>query len=379
MYLNSILQDPYVALSGETTTDGPFPSPPPLRLLSPMPPQAALYPRFRYMGNKFRLLEWIHGVLQQLNFESATDAFCGSGTVSYLLKSMGKRVETNDSLYFPTTLSRALIQNNATRLTLSDITSLLEAKAHTPEDCYIQKTFEGIFYTAEDLIFLDNIWAGIRQMESPIKQSLALAALLRSSIKRQPRGVFTISGNGKGYQDGRRDLRLTLREHFLEQVDVYNRAVFSNGLPNRAHHGDVFSLPPGNTDLVYMDPPYVPRSDDNCYMKRYHFLEGLSRYWQGVEILQNSKVKKIKKPYTPFGSRNHALEAFERLFHHFGDATLVLSYSSNAFPDLDTLMKLMKNVKPRVEVLKKPHRYHFGTHSAVKRNQVDEYLIVGTS
>ena len=51
-------------------------------------------------------------------------------------------------------------------------------------------------------------------------------------------------------------------------------------------------------DLVYLDPPYVPPSDDNCYIKRYHFLEGLSKYWNGEEIMENTKVKKIKKKGT---------------------------------------------------------------------------------
>ena len=39
-----------------------------------------------------------------------------------------------------------------------------------------------------------------------------------------------------------------------------------------------------DVDLVYLDPPYVPRADDNCYIKRYHFLEGLSTYWQGRRV-----------------------------------------------------------------------------------------------
>lgn len=379
MFISSTIPDPHVCMNQQNAINPPSADSPVLRLMSPMPAQVSLYPRFRYMGNKFRLLEWLYGVFQQLDFESATDAFCGSGTVSYLLKSMGKQVETNDSLNFPTILSTALIQNNSTRLMESDVSELLDARAETKGERFIQSTFHGIFYTEEDLIFLDNIWVGIRRMPSPIKKSLALSALLRSAIKRQPRGVFTVSGIGKGYEDGRRDLKLSLREHFLEQVDVYNKAVFSNGRSNRAGHGDVFSLPKGKTDLVYLDPPYVPRSDDNCYMKRYHFLEGLSCYWDGMKILQDSKVKKIKKPHTPFGSRTHAVEAFDRLFHHFGDSTMVLSYSSNAFPDLETLMAGMKKIKPCVEVFIKPHRYHFGTHSAAKRNQVDEYLIVGTS
>ncbi|MBN2685764.1 MAG: DNA adenine methylase [Pontiellaceae bacterium] len=343
-----------------------------------LPMQMSLFPRFRYMGSKFRLLEWIHSIFQDLPFYSAMDAFSGSGAVSYMLKTMGKQVVTNDSLHFPYVISQALIQNNSTRLSNEDLDILLSAHATSQEEQFIQKTFSGIFYTQDDLVFLDNIWTGLRKLASPTKRHLAMAALLRSCIKRQPRGVYTVSGIGAKYNDGRRDLRLSLKEHFLEQTAEYNAAVFSNGKQNVSHHGDVFTHKKPLIDLVYMDPPYVPRSDDNCYMKRYHFLEGLSCYWEGVEIMESSKVKKIKKPYTPFGHRGKAIQAFDRMFSQFADSILVLSYSSNAYPDLDCLTHLMRQYKASVRVLRKPHRYHFGTHSTAKRNLVEEYLIIGS-
>ena len=48
------------------------------------------FPRFRYMGSKFRLLPWIHDSLAGIEFDSATDAFSGSGVVSYLLISKAR-------------------------------------------------------------------------------------------------------------------------------------------------------------------------------------------------------------------------------------------------------------------------------------------------
>ena len=83
--------------------------------------------------------------------------------------------------------------------------------------------------------------------------------------------------------------------------------------------------------------------------------------------------------YTPFSYRRTAVEAFDRMFSRFRRSTLVLSYSSNGYPDLDELVSLMGKYKGCVEVFKKPHRYHFGTHSSVSRSKVIEYLIVGTS
>jgi DNA adenine methylase/adenine-specific DNA-methyltransferase len=93
----------------------------------------------------------------------------------------------------------------------------------------------------------------------------------------------------------------------------------------------------------------------------------------------NTKVKKLAKPFTPFSYRTTSLDAFDRLFRHFADSIIVLSYSSNAYPCLDTLRNLMGRYKRLVEVVERTHRYHFGTHVAAKRNLVQEYLIIGTS
>jgi adenine-specific DNA-methyltransferase len=56
---------------------------------------------------------------------------------------------------------------------------------------------------------------------------------------------------------------------------------------------------------------------------------------------------------------------------------MVLSYSSNGYPDLTVLHRLMRNYKRSVDVFEREHRYHFGTHQSVKRSQVKEYLIIG--
>jgi hypothetical protein len=209
------------------------------------------------------------------------------------------------------------------------------------------------------------------------RSSDARAALIRSCVKRQPRGVFTVAGDPEHYKDNRRDLNLSLKEHFLEQVAVYNAAVFENGRRNIAQRGDALSLESSKADLVYMDPPYVPRADDNCYMKRYHFLEGLSCYWEGVTIMEKTRVKKIAKPFTPFSYRKGADEAFSQMFRQFADSILVLSYSSNGYPDLSVLLESMSRYKSSVEVHERAHRYHFGTHQTVERALVQEYLIIG--
>ena len=340
-----------------------------------LPLQASLYPELRYMGSKKRLLPWIHQVLDTLDFETALDPFTGTGCVAYLMKSMGRRVIASDFLNFSSLIARATIENNTRHLDGRAIKRLIDP---TPSDCkFIENTFSDIFYTKPDLRFLDRISGNIRQLEDPRDQALAFAALFRSCLKRQPRGVFTVSGNLDRYDDGRRDLRLSLEEHFLEQIEVFNAAVFNNGRLNQAIRSDVFELPRHNVDLVYLDPPYVPRADDNCYIKRYHFLEGLSCYWQGLPVDKSTKVRKIAKRYTPFSYRRTAAEAFDRMFARFARSTIVLSYGSNGYPDLNELESMLQRHKKSIRVFERPHRYHFGTHESVSRANVTEYLIVG--
>jgi len=340
--------------------------------------RVAGYPRLRFMGSKYKLVSWIAEILQKLDFDTVLDAFSGSGVVAYYFKSLGKTVVSNDFLNFTFENSRALIENGSEKVTSIDVEKLLTpvgANSH-----FIRRTFEGVFYSPADLDFLDNVAQNIQRLCGSYKKSLAVAALTRACLKKQPRGVFTVANTGVRYDDGRRDLRLSLQEHFLEQIEVYNSAVFDNGRRNMAVRSSVFELSPSiyeNMDLVYLDPPYVPRADDNDYIKRYHFVEGLSNYWSEDAVMSASKVKKLPKRYTPFAYRRSALDAFDRMFRMFQRSIVVLSYSSNGYPDLDDLLAILRRYKHQTEVFSKDHRYHFGTHSAVRRSVVEEFLIVG--
>ena len=77
------------------------------RLIPGFPERARSFPQIRFMGSKYRLLPWIYEVLATIQFETALDAFSGSGCVSYLMKCMGKQVFSNDLMNFSATIARA--------------------------------------------------------------------------------------------------------------------------------------------------------------------------------------------------------------------------------------------------------------------------------
>ncbi|MGL1890357.1 MAG: DNA adenine methylase [Spirochaetaceae bacterium] len=185
------------------------------------------YPRLRYMGSKYILLDWIKEELSNIPFDTVLDGFSGSGAVSYMFKTLNKQVYSNDFLNLSYTIAKATIENSNKKITKNDLKILLEE--NTPYPQFIEETFKDIFYTVEELKFLDQISFNMTKLKGQHKQALAMSALLRSCSKKQPRGVFTISGNLDHYNDGRRDLRLTIKEHFLEQIEIYNTTVFDNG------------------------------------------------------------------------------------------------------------------------------------------------------
>jgi adenine-specific DNA-methyltransferase len=324
------------------------------------------------MGSKYRLASDLAEVFTEMGGRTALDAFSGSGVVSYLLKSLGYQVTANDFLTFPSVIAQAAVVNQNETLSLEDIEIICGPAADDRD--FIQDTFRGLYFTGPDLQFLDSAWSHIDQM-SGHKRALAIAALVLAAARRQPRGVFTFTD--LRYDDGRRDLRLSLREHFRERAQEYNRVVFDSGQPCTAGSADVFDLPAAGYDIVYLDPPYAPPRDDNCYIKRYHFLEGLSVYWRGQTIMENTLTKKLQKRYTPFSYKRTVTDALSRTFEQFRNSAIVLSYSSNAVPDANTIEALLREWKTDVQVRLIDHTYSFGTHAAATRRDVSEYLFIG--
>lgn len=336
--------------------------------------RAAAFPRLRYMGSKYRLVPHLAAVFDECARPGARvlDAFSGSGVVSYLFKAQGFEVTSNDFLTFPSTIASATVVNNDTTLTADDV-DLICSPAADDRD-FIRTTFDGLYFDAADRTFLDSAWSHIDTLAGA-KRDMALSALLLSAARKQPRGVFTFTD--RRYDDGRRDLHLPMSTHFRERAAEYNAVVFDNGQRHRSLSCDVFDLDPAGYDLVYLDPPYAPPSDDNDYIKRYHFLEGLSVYWRGQQIMADTKTKKLVKRFTPFAYKRTITDALDRLFRQFADSTIVLSYGSNSVPDIDTITRLLRAVKPHVEVFPIDHRYSFGTHAAALRRTVAEYIVVG--
>jgi len=333
------------------------------------------FPRTRFMGSKQKLLHFIHENVKNFDFETVLDAFNGSASVGYLFKVMGKQVHTNDFLKYSYIIAKATIENNNVKLTKNDVNFILNSKQEHNQ--FISKTFKNIYFEDDDNIFLDQTLANIMAMTHPMKNTIALSALARACVKKRPRGIFTYTGNR--YDDGRRDLRLSLKEQFLESIETINKSVFDNKKKNKSFNTDVFKLKKSNYDLVYIDPPYCSIHSDNDYSRRYHFVEGLMSNWSHVIINPNTKTKKFDKFPTPFDSKKTVYEAFDKLFAQFNKSIILVSYSSNSLPNMKEMIDILSRHKKNVKVKKCAHKYSFGNQSKnLNNNKVEEYLFIGT-
>lgn len=344
---------------------------------SPLPDQMQHFPATRFMGSKHKLLQEIHDLTKQFRFDTAIDLFSGTGIVSYLFKAQGKAVVSNDLMAMASTISKALIANDCVRLSPSNIETLVDDSG--PVDDFVRKTFKGLYFSDSDNRFIDVVRSNLERLPSSTHRALGRSALIRACIKRRPRGIFTYTGDR--YDDGRKDLKKSLLEHFVQAVVDLNAAVFSTGAKSNSRLGDAMTLVARpESCLVYIDPPYFTPGSDNDYVRRYHFVEGLARDWRGVEIQEHTSTKKFRAYPTPFSTRIGAASAFDRLFQRFAASTLVVSYSSNSLPGLEEMTSLLARHKRYVEVIPLKYRYSFGNQAksiSTARNSVLEYLFVG--
>ena len=131
--------------------------------------QALKYPPTRFMGSKSKILPHIRDVIQQFDYATVLDLFSGSGVVSYMLKSEGKEVISNDYMALGATYSKALIENNTITLPTTTAESLLTPTENS--DHFVQKNVRGLVLSRIMITFLLMISGLIsNSYAAPIKE-----------------------------------------------------------------------------------------------------------------------------------------------------------------------------------------------------------------
>lgn len=336
------------------------------------------FPSTRFQGSKLKLINWIWDAIKDIQFKTALDAFGGTGSVAYMLKSKGKQVTYNDILKFNWYIGLALIENSKVNITKSDIDFILTTNNKITYPSFIEDTFKDIYFTSKENHWIDMIVTNIHKLDNKYKQAMAYFALFQSCIIKRPFNLFHRKNLYLRFSDVKRSFgnKITwdtpFETHFIKFIQEANSAIFSNNMDNQAINCDVFDIK-GNFDLVYIDTPYISKKGVGVdYHNFYHFLEGLVDYskWE-QNIDYKTKNKRLKSKPSPWSDKKLIHFAFDKLFNKYKNSILVVSYRSDGIPSIDELFNLIKKYKTEIEVLLRTN-YKY----VLSNNHSDEVLII---
>lgn len=337
------------------------------------------FPKTRYQGSKAKLTNWIWDKISDLTFDTALDAFGGTGTIAYRLKQENKQVTYNDSLKFNYWIGQALIENSETYLEEDDVEWILETH-DISYPTYIADTFPDIYFLDEENVWIDRVITNIGQICNKYKRSLAYFALAQSCIIKRPynlfhrKNLYVRTADVKRSFGNKTSWDRPFESWFRHFATEANQAVFSSGLTCRAINQDVYCID-GNYDVVYFDPPYISGKGVAVdFRDFYHFLEGLANYSQWPEMIDlTSKHRRLIRMQNDWIDKQRIYRAFEKVFERHADSILVVSYRSDGIPSESELIRLLARFKSDVRI----ERFRNYQYALSKNKTSNEILLIG--
>lgn len=294
------------------------------------------YPSTRYQGSKRKLLPALADKFSSHNFKTALDLFSGSGSVTYLLRSLNKSVLANDYLKY---------NHNTADLFLSEITSpdIAEAKKILPdllhdrpheEQSAVRDNFSTIFFTDEENeqidFFCQNVVA-----TSPAVRKLLVYAVGQALLKKRPYNLFHRANLGMRLSDVERSFgnkvtwETPIAAHALKALDEIAKLSLDELPVGRAenHSTDRLELLPADVDLVYLDPPYIPAKGKAIdYADFYGFLDGLLQYDLFKSPQTDVPHRPILRKRSAWADPKTAKPELRNILEKWRDSQIVLSY-----------------------------------------------------
>ncbi|MBR5402422.1 MAG: DNA adenine methylase [Treponema sp.] len=323
----------------------------------------------RYLGNKFKLLEFIKSIVQEncSEIETMADIFSGTGAVSTAFDTAV--VITNDLLYSNYLCNLAWFGSEPVRLNFLSNLIAEYNECKTFESNYMTENFADTYFSKIDCSKIGFIRDDIEQK------------YLERIISERERAVLIVSliyamdriANTCGHYDAWR--RGVIFERSLT-LPVLNIPV-KNNPRNRCFNEDANELVRHiSADLIYIDPPYNSRQ----YSDTYHLLENVAR-WEKPPVYGVARKldrKNLKSDYCTL----KATSAFEDLIHHCKAKYILLSYNnmahkgndrSNARITDEDIFRILYS-KGSVQVFSKAYRAFTTGKSIIRDNEERLFL-----
>ena len=271
----------------------------------------------RYLGNKYKLLPFITGVVNDEcpAITSIADIFAGTGAVSSAFTD--KVIITNDLMYSnyicnyawfgaeeydPQIIIDCVVRYNA----LTDL-----------EDNYMTDNFADTYFSRDDCAKIGYIREDIEMLYKKGDINTRERAILITSLLYAMDKIANTCGHYDAYRKG---------VEFDKSLELYvPMANRQNNPNNQCFNMDSNELVKNiEADLVYIDPPYNSRQ----YCDAYHLLENVAR-WEKPEVFGVARKMDRSTMKSKYCTQS-ATEAFEQLIGDIKAKYILLSYNNMA-------------------------------------------------
>lgn len=316
------------------------------------------FPEPQYLGAKYIHRGWIAKYIPE-KVNVVLDAFSGSQSIAYMFKQLGKQTYTNDFLNFNHQIGLALVENGTEKLNENDIKLLFSENPDQQLFNLFESLFTNLFFTLEDVRFIDSYRGNVELLTSPYKRALAISVLNRCMTRKVTMGHFahtqalTYAANPERVKRNRSLVR-PIKDIYRDILPLYNDAIFDNQKNNKSFNKNILDLLPTLTDvdLVYFDPPYCNSHAD--YQSFYHLLETYTEYWKDKQFINGTK-RYEPKLYSGFDKKNEAIENLKKMFCSAQHIPYwLVSYNDRSYPDIDTMIALISPYRD-VKIERKPY------------------------
>jgi adenine-specific DNA-methyltransferase len=341
------------------------------------------FPTTRYQGSKRKIISPMAAAFSNIQFDTALDLFSGSGTVSLLLRHLGKRTDSNDYLLFNKSIAELFLSATDDQLRSLSPTKELRDLLHHRENStrsLVEDNYSGIFFTDEENRQIDQF----SQNAEKISKFSALVyryAVGQALMKKRPYNLFHRANLGMRLKNVKRSFgnavtwEKSIEHHATKAVQELMLFPFgnlqSNGISFSENATDLSKLSSAY-DLIYVDPPYLNgKGLETNYSNFYGFLNGLCEY----DLFESGDSKYPHKPLlgadSGWKSEASALSQIQGIAKRWPNSIIFFSYRSDGVPSGAALCEALSVGGRRAEV------HSFGEFKyALSRTDTNEELYV---
>lgn len=229
----------------------------------------------RYLGNKYKLLEFIEDILNKKcnGFKIFCDIFAGTGVVSEKFNKKNIKIISNDILYSNYLSLKTFLEiTNVNFEKIKNKIGILN-NLRTNKDNYFSINYGNTYFTLENARKIGLIREKIEEMsENNDEKYILITSLLYATDK---------IANTVGHYDA-----------YRKELDITQplKLLMPHLSPEKNHNNKIYNEDANvlirkiYCDVLYLDPPYNSRQ----YCDAYHLLENLSR-WKKPDVYGKAK------------------------------------------------------------------------------------------